>query len=216
MSHSLNEIEALSKRAARGAGLSWGMAEEAGKAVRWLMSHRLPGVALLAGVLTQNDGQPYAEHAPITSQGVWQAPSGTLCPLASGATLNDSVDQLSGGGAIELRRVSHPMLMVPFAAWAASHLVVPIAVEWQNVRFTTDGVRLWIDDPKGQASDATATPMRVALADPCSDAAQMPILRGSVCVGCWEQLNTMAHRTYAPATEASRQLGAGAGVSDND
>ena len=29
-------------------------------------------------------------------------------------------------------------------------------------------------------------------------------------------LNTFAHRTYAPATEESRLLGAGAGLSDND
>ena len=31
MSHSLNEIEAMAKRAGRGAGLSWGLAEEAAK-----------------------------------------------------------------------------------------------------------------------------------------------------------------------------------------
>ena len=34
MSFSLNEIEAMGRRAARGAGLHWGIAEEAGKAVR--------------------------------------------------------------------------------------------------------------------------------------------------------------------------------------
>ena len=38
MSYSLNEYEALALRAARGAGLSWGLAEEAGKAVKILSS----------------------------------------------------------------------------------------------------------------------------------------------------------------------------------
>ena len=33
---------------------------------------------------------------------------------------------------------------------------------------------------------------------------------------CWDTLNRFAHRTYAPATEESRLLGAGAGLSDND
>ena len=36
MHASLNEIESLCKKAARGAGMSWGLAEEAGKAAKWL------------------------------------------------------------------------------------------------------------------------------------------------------------------------------------
>ena len=31
-----------------------------------------------------------------------------------------------------------------------------------------------------------------------------------------DQLNSLAHKTYAPATEKSRLTGAGAGPSDND
>jgi hypothetical protein len=32
----------------------------------------------------------------------------------------------------------------------------------------------------------------------------------------WEALGAFAHRTYVPATEASRLKGAGAGLTDND
>lgn len=32
----------------------------------------------------------------------------------------------------------------------------------------------------------------------------------------WDQLNTLAAKTYVPATEASRLAGAGAGLTDND
>jgi hypothetical protein len=32
----------------------------------------------------------------------------------------------------------------------------------------------------------------------------------------WEALGRFAHRTYVPATEASRLKGAGAGLTDND
>ena len=38
MSHSLNEFEALCKKAAKGSGLFWGHAEEAGRAAR-ILSH---------------------------------------------------------------------------------------------------------------------------------------------------------------------------------
>ena len=39
MTWSLNEIESLAKKAARGAGLDWGLAEEAGKTTRcWVIA----------------------------------------------------------------------------------------------------------------------------------------------------------------------------------
>ncbi|MFV0473400.1 MAG: DUF3726 domain-containing protein, partial [Pikeienuella sp.] len=36
---SLNEVETLTLKAARGAGLSWGEAEDAALATRWLARH---------------------------------------------------------------------------------------------------------------------------------------------------------------------------------
>ena len=50
-SWSLNEIEALAKKAARGSGCSWGVAEDAGRAVRWLEARGLPGAEALGTLL---------------------------------------------------------------------------------------------------------------------------------------------------------------------
>jgi len=57
---SLNEIEAQLRKAARGAGLSWGLAEEAGKAGRWLAMHGIDALPAFAALYEQNDGRPYA------------------------------------------------------------------------------------------------------------------------------------------------------------
>ncbi|MBL4627716.1 MAG: DUF3726 domain-containing protein [Roseicyclus sp.] len=231
MSHSLNEIEALSKCAARGAGLSWGMAEETGKAIRWLESHGLPGVAMLASLLAQNDRIAHGAVAPQFLEGtrgldgIWAASSGRLCPLIAGAALNDCADRLTAGHDIEMSNVSHPLLAVPFAAWAAIHLGAPVTVAWGRFRGETDGYGLWVDDPIAQIEAATPAAMSFALAAPAAAAAPAaprndPVLapgqRGHVCLAAWGHLNTFAHRTYAPASETSRLLGAGAGESDND
>lgn len=56
---SLNEVQVTAKKAARGAGYPWGIAEEAGQAARWLCSHGLDGCAALAGVLARFDGIPF-------------------------------------------------------------------------------------------------------------------------------------------------------------
>ena len=113
MSFSLNEIEAMGKRAARGAGLDWGIAEEAGKATRWLTAHGLPGPELLAELLTRNEGKSYDELAPVSADGVWLAKSGRLCPLIAGAALSDRATELAAGRAFELGPIAFPLLLAP-------------------------------------------------------------------------------------------------------
>jgi hypothetical protein len=216
MSHSLNEIETLSKRAARGAGLSWGMSEEAARACRWLASHDLPGVALLADVLTQNDKIPHYEVAPVSLDGIWEAASGRLCPLAAGATLNDCADQLLTGQPIEMLNVSHPLLVVPFAAWASLHTAAPVTVSWSTVQIGTDGYGIWIVDPDGELGVSVTASLKCARTTLMDHRATAPAQRGNVCPSAWANLGSFAHRTYAPATPESRRLGAGAGASDND
>ena len=216
MSHSLNEIEALSKRAARGAGLSWGMSEEAAKATRWLASHGLSGAGMLADVLTQNDGAPHKDLAPMSLSGVWKARSGRLSPLISGAALNDCSGRLAADQSIEMHNVSHPLLVVPFAAWAAIHIKAPVAVSWLDSRFKTDGFGLWIDGPIDQIETTQPVELTCTRATHRDDPIALPGQRGNVSELSWARLNAFAHRTYTPATEESRNLGAGAGASDND
>ena len=154
--------------------------------------------------------------APTSLDGVWQASCGTLCPLVCGPTLNDCAGRLSAGQSIEMAKVSHPLLVVPFAAWAAIHIDAPVAVSWLDVRVETDGFGVWIEDPNNQIETKEPVSLKCVRAAFRDDLAVAPALRGSADPSSWKALNTFAHRTYAPATEESRNLGAGAGTSDND
>ena len=216
MSHSLNEIEALSKRASRGAGLSWGMSEEAGKATRWLASHNLPSAVILAEVLNLNDGVDARSLTPKSFEGALESTSGKLCPIASGAALNDYADALLLGQVLEMSNVSYPLLLVPFAGWAAIHIKVPVIVSWSSTRISTDGYDVWIDDPQGEIDVAMASKVTCTMAKDLGGHMTAPALRGTVSKEAVARLGTLAHRTYAPATEESRVLGAGAGETDND
>ena len=55
MNFSLNEIEAQVRKAVRGAGLSWGLGEEGGKAMRWLASQNVDASAALADILDRHE-----------------------------------------------------------------------------------------------------------------------------------------------------------------
>ncbi|MGJ8616580.1 MAG: DUF3726 domain-containing protein [Sulfitobacter sp.] len=211
MTYSLNEIEAHAKKAARGGGYDWGVAEEAGKAVRWLVSHGLSGAAALAAHLEQqaHDGPPQ------TLDGDWSSATGVLCPLTAGVTLNDCADRLTAVRGQTMHDVAQPLLVVPFAAWAALHIKAPLTVAWNNVRATTNGYDLYLEGSEDELNTPQTSALQCVMAQ-SSHALAAPAMRGNVSPDVWAKLNTFAQRTYAPATEASRLLGAGAGVSDND
>ncbi|PSL15096.1 DUF3726 domain-containing protein [Shimia abyssi] len=216
MTHSLNEIEAIAKRAARGSGLSWGLAEEAAKGTRWLSAFDLPGAELLAQLLVQNDRIPQIDVSPVSlSAEVWHAPMRRMSPLIAGASLSDCAQSLLSRGQIIMEDVSFPLLAVPFMGGASLRLGVPVAASWDDAHFVTDGKLLCVN--AAQTALAVDRANTITFSTPAEmSGPREPVLRASVSSGAWSQLAAFAHRTYAPATEESRRLGAGAGLGDND
>ena len=131
-----------------------------------------------------------------------------------GAALSDRADEIADGGEIATGPALHPLMAVPFAATVARIAGIQVEVAWPGavMYFAPKGMR--IDGSNRTPSDvATLTCRRVemtAIAD------HVPVAGRSVHTECWGRLTALAHRTYAPATEASRLAGAGAGLTDND
>ena len=91
MSFSVGEVGALAVKAVRGAGQTWGVAEEAGWAVRWLARAALPGAAALARALEAGDLEALLRGIAIADRGEVPATVGPfaepLLVLASGGSL---------------------------------------------------------------------------------------------------------------------------------
>ena len=87
MSWSLGETGALAVKATRGAGFSWGIAEDAGFAVTWLLARGLPGATALCSYLGWHADQRHLQ--PETD---------ILCPL------------------LTLGTIRMPLLLLPFVA----------------------------------------------------------------------------------------------------
>jgi len=210
LSHSLNEIGGLCKRAARGAGLPWGLAEEAANAVRWLCAFDLPGPRLLADRLERFDGQPLGELTPLALDGPWRGGSGSLCPLITGATLSDWARPFEAQQRIELHDLRYPLLCCAFVADVAHALGRRIRIEWAGVSLSMDGGGLVVQGDRGHLDHDHAERVRCCLV-PAGLPLQIssPRIRASVDPAAWARLAMFAERTYAPATEASRRLGAG-------
>lgn len=213
MSYALNEVEALAKRAVRGVGMSWGTAEEAAKATRWLCRNGIDGTGGLSALLEHNQGKAEQYLRPAETSGTWRAADAThLCPLLAGAALSDCAAKLKDAP-IAMQQVSFPAFLFPFMASAAAQLECVLTLECEAGSASTDGHLLALTNDA--LLQATSTDIVIRIGDLTGNILSQ-VSRATPAREAWHTLNTYAHKTYAPATEASRLAGAGAGLSDND
>jgi hypothetical protein len=106
------EISALCLRAARGAGLSWGMAEDCAHAATWLAARDFDWADTVLYQLETPSGRQVTAGV-----GRWDADA-PVCALHVGVALSDFATLPEGPGSdgVCLGQVSGPLMLVPFAA----------------------------------------------------------------------------------------------------
>jgi hypothetical protein len=216
---SLNEVETEARKAARGAGLAWGLAEETGNAARFLAAHQLDSVPLLIHLLDRHDGRPYAAIAPMSEEGrVWRARGGSLCPIVAGSALQDHASDSMVASPLNLRHVQSPALLVPFVAASAGKLRSALALEWPGVRVCCFADRFAYQAERADLLCTSAAAVRLSRssARPNQGCGRTATTGLSVDDAAWARLSIYVARTYVPTSTSSRLYGAGAGLLDND
>ena len=193
VSRTLSEIRATCAKAARGAGCDWGMAEEAGLAARILESHDLPGVRVLARLLSEGAGCASCRAA------------GSACGLRALAALSDRLPVLDG--APPRGAVRAPLLLAAPVILLAREQGAAYMLTWEGavLRCAPGGVSAEgaVDAPS--AACVTLQPAPGIPAEP-----RAPDWRSrSIAESDWDRLERLAARTLVPETEASRARGAG-------
>jgi len=214
MTFSLNEIDAMGKRAARGAGFSWGLAEEAGKAARWLSACNLPGAECLVEALEMKGVTAYSDLAPTSLEGVWQASDGALCSIVCGALLSDLAEDIAAGKNYTLEQVNKPILLAPFLASVAKQTGKNIKLSWKGAVVLINEYGLCLEGDNVYAN--TAENVRCGNCEAIAESLKEGVVGRDVQKEAWDQLAEFMTRYLAPETEESRLAGAGAGLNDND
>ena len=214
---SLNEIRALATGAARGAGLPWGVAEEAGRAARWLEARGLAGLSALDGALDRLSAPDWRRCFPIPEGAVWQGESGEIDGLLAGMTLADRAHgplPFAGGGALVLAGVRRPLLAVPFLAGVAgvrgARLAVSLGAGTPVIGVGPQSVHRSCRALEGMALAGT---VRIEAGGDSALPPDLPRLDGGIAVdsGVYVRLDRRAARTCVPESAGSRARGAGAG-----
>lgn len=206
---SLNEVEARALKAARGAGLAWGLAEEAGAAARFLAARRVDWVASLAALL----GAEPMVSPPIVDGAILRPadPQGWLCPIRTGAFLSD----LGLADAL-VERVLHPLWLVPFVTRGAEG---PRCLAWPGaILHLTEHAIAWTEGDAIGAPYAAQVTIGAATTPTVPGSWHRPASGGvDVDDAAWAALGRFEALTYVPESAATRLFGAGTGLlTDND
>ena len=192
MSYSLNEYEALCKKAARGIGMHWGQSEEVGKAARLLGTHGLDDGRLVLRAIETFGPQ----------NALWLGPA--LCD--EGWTFEEP---------LVIRGIESPALMLPFLYMIVFDRKLSLCVTWDRFAAIVSSAGIYCILHDGLYKDG---PLDISISK--ISGSQHDVLRAQSRVNIpqevLDRLDSLAHKTYAPATEESRLAGAGAGLSDND
>ncbi len=193
---SFYETGVLARRATRGAGYDWGLAEEATFAAGWLCDYGVDGADVLSRYFHRVDGQAVASRMVRAwpSGDIWEGDAFgnlPLCPLCLGAALSD-FGLPSGVEKVVISKVYAPVLLLPFIA-----------------NLPADDGKIWMieDDITDDINPARVVIIRAdakGLSAKGSDAKKPRYPQKEDAF-----LLELAQRTYVPESEASRAKGAG-------
>ena len=207
---SLNEVETTILKAARGAGMTWGLAEEAAQAARWLAARRLPFEALFPALL---EAGPWRAEIEFVGGVLKPRVAGAyLCPIRAGAFLSDA----GAAFPIKCEKLSLPLLLAPFVARRDER----VNLRWREtiLRFDHGDLMAPFDATAGFAIAGTEM-VAVCAGDARDQGAEFVVPKdGGVAIdaGAWAKLQSFEARVYVPASLESRLSGAGAALDDND
>ena len=202
---STSEINTVSKRAARAAGYSWGVAEEVGKCISSIEMYGISGVENLNNYFkTITDIKP---EGPKQIEKNNKLNDKSLCPIYTGLKLIDNYKSVDDIKLLKFINLDYPLLLLPFVN-KLSYLIgkrIEIAIDEINVECNLNKCVL-ADHQIKSAIIKKAKTLTISILEN----------EDSFSSKTWNELYEMSTETFVEETEQSKQTGAGAGLQDND
>ena len=209
--YSLGEIEAQCKKAAKGVGLSWGVAEEAGLIARHLSELHLPGPdAIYSNLKFVEDNKEETLGIDLRVLKQFNKPlNGFLLGIALLDNLAEFIQQ-------ELNvpnKVIGPLAIVG-ALLRLQNEKYFFSVEWENCQIIVNQNGLKVNGPN--LNPHSVKGLLISISRSSTKLVFKKISKDRSEIYNWASLTHMAHKTYVPESIQSRLLGAGAGDNENE
>ena len=200
----LSEIDTTSKRAARGAGFSWGIAEEVGKNMRLLELFGLPGIKNLNQFLKNYKEKQFQKVTLISDTN--NANKYPFCPIILGVNFIDQVNLLDKKINIQISNVAFPLLFLPFVSRASEMIGKRIFLKIEEKEFLLNlNQSIYSNYLKNEILKVCNT-INISFIENSNSFNENE----------WKELYKLSEDTFVEETESLKISGAGAGLTDND
>ncbi len=200
----LSEIDTTSKRAAKGAGFSWGISEEIGKNMRLLELFGLPGIKNLNKYLKDYKKKQFQKITLISDTN--EANEYPFCPIILGTNFIDQVNLLDKKNIIKIINVAFPILFLPFVSRASEIIGKRIFLKIDEKEFLLN-----------LNQSIYSNYLKNEILEKCNSISINFIENNnSFNENEWKELYKLSEDTFVEETESLKIGAAGAGLTDND
>ena len=200
----LSEIDTTSKRATRGVGFSWGIAEEVGKNMRLLELYGLPGIKNLNKFLKDYKEKHFQKSTLISEKN--NSNKNPFCPITLGTNFIDQIILLDKKTNIEISNVAYPILFIPFVSRASEIIGKRIFLKIDEKEFLLNlNQSIYSNYLKNEILEICSK-INISFIDNNNSFNEKE----------WKELYKLSEDTFVEETESLKIGGAGAGLTDND
>ena len=201
---SLSEIDTTSKRAAKGAGFSWGVSEEIGKNMRLLELFGLSGIKNLNKYLKDYKKKQFQKIALISE--INETKKNPFCPIILGTNFIDQVNLFDKKNNIKIINVAFPILFLPFVSRASEVIGKRIFLKIDEKEFLLN-----------LNQSIYSNYLKNEILENCNLVSINFIENNnSFNENEWKELYKLSEDTFVEETESLKIGAAGAGLTDND
>tara|TARA_B100000795_G_scaffold259622_1_gene234751 strand:+ start:26 stop:637 length:612 start_codon:yes stop_codon:yes gene_type:complete len=201
---SLSEIDTVSKRATRGAGFDWGIAEEVGKNIRMLEMLGIAGIKNLNHYYKIKVKKNFEKINLIDKEN--KSNKLEYCPIIAGVSFLDQVRSLESLSEIKFENIAFPILFLPFVSRASEIVGRKILLKVDNRTFLLNYNTSIYSNSLNEGVTTIGNKVVVKFLEN----------QDSFEENEWKELYTLSEKTFVEENESLKQGAAGAGLTDND
>ena len=201
---SLSEIETTSKRASRGVGFSWGIAEEVGKCIRLLELFGLPGIKNLNEYYQKKNKENFDNFKFINQKNT--SNKNPLCPISLGVCFLDQVRKIENYSKCSFKNVAYPLLLLPFLSRSSEIIGKKILVVLDKYEILLNFNTNISSNSLKKEFPTKAKIVKISFLNN----------KDSFTDYDWKNLYKLSENTFVEESDSLKKGAAGAGLNDND
>jgi hypothetical protein len=201
---SLSEIETISKRSSRAAGFSWGVAEEVGKNIRMLEMFGITGIKNLNYYFRIKKSKKFEELEKVSNEN--KKTKLDFCPIIAGLNFLDQVRSLESFNEIKFEKIAFPLLFLPFISRASEVIGKKLELNIDNRLFLLNYNNSIYSNSSDNGIVEIGNDISIKFHEPHDSFKESE----------WKELYKLSENTFVEENESLKNVGAGAGLTDND